>query len=110
MKSLCWAALLVACVVSGCGKKDEGPTRVKAGDRMISVKVVSTKGCVSTPKTIRLIRVTAEEIGAKIDLSQVIISTMEEANTYKFHGSPTVLVDGQDLDPAMRDNHQYGFT
>jgi hypothetical protein len=104
--------ILVVFLFAGCGQGDKGgKAKVeKAGTQLVRVQVISTKGCVNTPKAINLIQATANEIGAKIELDQIVISTKEEANEYKFHGSPTVLINGFDLDRNMRDNTNYGFT
>jgi hypothetical protein len=104
--------ILVIFLAAGCGQGNKGEKAKveRAGTQLVKVQVISTKGCVSTPKTINLIQATANEIGAKIELDQIVISTQEEANKYKFHGSPTVLVNGLDLDRNMRDNTTYGFT
>jgi hypothetical protein len=104
--------ILLVLLSAGCGQGDRGnPEKSgKAGTRSIRVQVISTRGCANTPKAMNLIRAAAKEIGARIELEQKIISTQEEAKTLKFHGSPTVLINGLDLDPNMRDNTAYGFT
>ncbi len=40
----------------------------------------------------------------------ILVRTHEEAARYRLHGSPTVLVEGLDADPAMRGRTDYGFT
>lgn len=76
----------------------------------IQVTVVYTEGCANTPPTIQRVRDVAEEIGVPIDLSAVLVRTQEEAESYRFLGSPTVLVNGVDIDPALRDRLSFGFT
>lgn len=75
-----------------------------------TILVLSTGGCANTPPAKKIIEETANEMGVKINMQSVVISTQADANRYKFHGSPTILVNGVDLDPAMRDNTAYGFT
>ena len=79
------------------------------GDAII-VRVVSVADCINTPPTIKLIQETAVELGLRIDLVRQLVSTQEEANKYRFIGSPTVQIDGLDLQPDMRTNTKYGFT
>ncbi len=76
----------------------------------IEVKVLSAEGCGNTPPTVALVEAAAAELGLFIQLSQLVVTTSDEASLYKFHGSPTVQVNGLDIDPSMRDSVPYGFT
>jgi len=77
---------------------------------VIQIKVLFTEGCINTPRTVSRIEETSRELNIPIRIEKVIISTQEEANTHKFMGSPTVQINGVELDPKMRDNKSYGFT
>ncbi|MDH7488793.1 MAG: thioredoxin family protein [Anaerolineae bacterium] len=77
---------------------------------VVQVKVVCTEGCANTPPTIQRIREVAAELGIPIELTQVLVSTEEKAQEHRFLGSPTVLVNGLDLDPTMRSQTAFGFT
>jgi len=37
-----------------------------------------------------------DELGSKVEVERVLVSTREEAEAWSFHGSPSVLVDGKD--------------
>jgi len=37
-----------------------------------------------------------EELGSRVEVERVLVSTPEEAQAWSFHGSPSVLVDGDD--------------
>jgi len=78
--------------------------------QVVSIKVVYTEGCPNTPPTIQRIREVAAELGIAIELTEVLVSTEEEAEAHRFLGSPTVQVNGLDLDPAMRTQTAFGFT
>jgi hypothetical protein len=86
------------------------PQASKVEGDTIVIRVVSAADCVNTPPTIKLIQDTALELGLRIDLSRQVVTTQEEANKYRFIGSPTVQIDGLDLQPDMRTNTKYGFT
>jgi len=75
----------------------------------LEVKVVWTQGCRNTMKAIELIEDTAEELGIAINLETVLVSTLDEAHEHKLQGSPTVLINGLDIDPARRETASYGF-
>jgi hypothetical protein len=114
------AAMMIvsAAFTSTCAKDQERtaekpmnqPQVNKAEGGAIVVRVVSTADCLNTPPTIKLIQETAIELGLLIDISRQVVTTQEEANKYRFIGSPTVQIDGLDLQPDMRTNTKYGFT
>lgn len=76
----------------------------------VKVQVVSTEGCANTLPAIQRIESVAAELGIAIELTQVLIHTEPEAEEYRFLGSPTIQVNGLDLDPVMRDRQSFGFT
>ncbi|MGC8722431.1 MAG: DF family (seleno)protein [Acidobacteriota bacterium] len=76
----------------------------------ISVLIAHTEGCGHTPATRELVERVAAELSLPIELKMTLVRTDEEARRYQLHGSPTVLVNGQDVDPAMRGRTDYGFT
>lgn len=78
--------------------------------KRIQVKVVSLAGCTATPPTIDRITEIAEELGLQIDLERVIVRTDEEAVRHRHIGSPTVQVNGLDIDPAARKTTDFGIT
>lgn len=78
--------------------------------RKIRVSVLSTAGCGNTPPTVRLIEDTAAELGLAIELASIPIDSQEQATAHRFCGSPTVQVNGLDIDPAMRDCESHNLT
>jgi hypothetical protein len=76
----------------------------------MQVKVVSLEKCGATPPTIALVKETAREMGIAIDLKHLIVRTPEEAKEHRHIGSPTVLIEGRDIDPGARDIKQFGVT
>ncbi len=57
------------------------------------------EGCPSHPEALELLRRVLRErhVEAELELRQV--TTQEEAEALRFPGSPTILVDGRDVDP-----------
>jgi len=79
-------------------------------DDAVEVKVVYTEGCANTLPTIQRIESVAAELGIAMELTRVLIHTQPEAEEHRFLGSPTVQINGLDVDPAMRDQQSFGFT
>lgn len=82
--------------------------RIFAG--MIKAKVLSVRDCPATSATISLVETVAKELGIDIALTKVVINTLDEANEHRFIGSPTVQLDGIDIEPSMRFVTQFGLT
>ena len=77
--------------------------------RPVDVKVLFTENCTATPITIQLVQDIAQEMDIPILLQKVPVESSEEANLLKFLGSPTVQINGLDVDSAARTNTDYGF-
>lgn len=76
----------------------------------VKVKVVYTEGCANTPPAMERIQSVAAELGIAIELTRVLIHTQTEAEEHHFLGSPTIQLNGLDMDPAMRGRQSFGFT
>ena len=75
----------------------------------MDVKILYTEGCAATPKTIQLVQDVAHEMGVPILLQRTAVVSAEEAAALRFLGSPTVQIDGLDVDPAARASTAFGF-
>lgn len=78
-------------------------------DKNRSVVVLHDKGCPATPKTIELVKECILELGIDVHFRTVLVSTREEAEAWRFLGSPTVQVNGTDIEPSARDSKEFGF-
>jgi hypothetical protein len=61
------------------------------------------EGCPSHPEARQLLEQVLEERGIDADLEVREVRTQQEAEELRFPGSPTILVDGRDVDPAGAD-------
>jgi hypothetical protein len=52
----------------------------------------------------------AQDLGIAIEIRKVLVTTQDQADELRFLGSPTVQVNGQDIDPAARTASSFGFT
>ncbi len=78
--------------------------------KVIQVKVVSLENCKATPLTISLLKEIAKEMGLDIELIHTIVKTPEEAKEHHHIGSPTVQINGLDIEPEARNIEQFGIT
>jgi hypothetical protein len=93
--------------ILGCSSDDFAQHK---GNDIMKVKVVSLEKCSATDQTIALIKEVAAEIGLEINLEHVIVKTREDAFLQRHIGSPTVQVNGRDIDPGAREINQFGIT
>jgi len=104
----CILAVLLAAGLS-CSQKGEEKMSVSAeGGKAIAVQVQGVEGCGSVQKTVDLIETTAVELSLAVDLELVTVRDMAQAEALKFFGSPTVLVNGVDVEPGVEDPGSYG--
>ena len=66
----------------------------------MTVEFLYWEGCPSHPEALALLRdvLTSRRIDARVEMREV--RTQEEAEALAFPGSPTIRVDGRDVDPA----------
>jgi hypothetical protein len=65
----------------------------------MKIEVLYWEGCPSHPEAMELLEDVLRERRLDPDVELRHIATQEEAETFGFHGSPTILVDGRDVDP-----------
>ena len=57
------------------------------------------RDCPSHPEALELLRAVLEERGVEADVVEREVLTTEQAEELAFPGSPTIRVDGRDVDP-----------
>ena len=76
----------------------------------MKVKVVSLEKCSATDLTISLVNEVAGELDVEIDFEHVVVKTREDAIAQRHIGSPTVQINGLDIDRGAREINQFGVT
>lgn len=66
----------------------------------ISVEVQMSPGCGHGQKTVELVRGVLDALAPDGRVETVTVATIEDAERLRFRGSPTVLVDGTDIEPG----------
>ena len=57
------------------------------------------EGCPSHPKARQRLQQALDELKMEAEIEDIQVLTDEEAERWGFPGSPTILVEGQDIDP-----------
>jgi len=71
------------------------------------VEILYTDACPFWKETMKMIDEVMKELNLAATVKKTRITSEEEAKRYGFPGSPTVRVNGVDIDPAARDMPSY---
>ncbi len=80
---------------------DEGLTAVK-------IEILYFDGCPSHERLLPLLEQMADARGTQ--LNRVRVETVDEAERLRFLGSPSVRVDGRDVEPGADERFDFGMT
>lgn len=76
----------------------------------MKIDVLYFEGCPDFEPTVDLIREVLSSTGTSAEIETTEINNHREAEQHRFFGSVTILVDGVDIDPDMRDRNDYGMS
>lgn len=76
----------------------------------MQVDILYFEGCPNHQPTTAMIREIVRSHAFDATIREVEVHDAEEAARLRFFGSPTVQVDGEDVDPAVRDRTDYSFS
>ncbi len=74
------------------------------------VEIQYFSGCPNAEPAIRLVEETLLTEGVAAEIRRREITSEEDAVEYHFLGSPTIQVDGLDIDPSSRTDTNYALT
>lgn len=78
--------------------------------RAIQIKILCSEGCANTPPTVELVKNVAQDLNIPVSIETVMVGTQEQAQELRFLGSPTVQIEGIDIEPSARDSVAFGLT
>jgi hypothetical protein len=109
MMAVLAAGLLVVACTSGTEEKAQS-TRVGVGSSLAKVEVFVKEACGATVPTIELVKSTLEGMKGSYDLKVIYVNSHDRAKELKVIGSPTVRVNGVDIEPGAAAKQKYGIT
>jgi hypothetical protein len=86
----------------------DGPELARISPR--SVTIVRRNDCSHGRAAVVAITALASKLGIEVSIEQVIVVTDEEAAAARCIGSPTALINGQDVEPNARGITSFGMT
>lgn len=76
----------------------------------LSVELLYFEGCPHSEATRELVERVAAQGGVEVDLRLVEVTSREEAERLRFLGSPSVRVNGRDVEPGAGDRDTFMFS
>ena len=73
------------------------------------VEVLYIDGCPNRQRTVERVKALLKELRSPAEVIEVPVTDLGSALANRFLGSPTVRVNGIDVEPAARTSNQFGF-
>jgi hypothetical protein len=77
----------------------EGADVSTGSNGSVQIEILAREDCPNRGMAITVVERVADETGVPVEIEIVDVASDEEAAEYRVLGSPTVLVDGRDVDP-----------
>ena len=74
----------------------------------ITIEVLFAPGCESRDETLLMIDKVVNSLGVTVDLKETTIGSTPQATKARFLGSPSVQVDGRDVETEFEGKTDYG--
>lgn len=74
------------------------------------VEVLSFEGCPHAEPALELARRIARESGVDAEVRRIDLNDAEEALAWRFIGSPTIRIDGRDVEPGADERNVYALS
>lgn len=68
----------------------------------MQARIVYFDGCPNAASAAALVQEVASSLGRRVEIERVCVETPEDAVRERMLGSPTILIDGVDVEPAAR--------
>lgn len=76
--------------------------------KSILIEALFTPNCKSRKATLSMIETIRRNRSLNVDLREITIRSTREAHVHRFLGSPSIHVNGQDIEPQSREKSDYG--
>jgi hypothetical protein len=76
----------------------------------MTIDILYFEGCPNQAPTLKVVRDVLRHLGADAVVREIEVKSAEDASRLRFFGSPTVQVEGEDIDPAVRGRSDYSFS
>lgn len=74
------------------------------------VEVLSFVGCPNAEPALALVRRVSAELGIDADVETIEVENADQADDLRFLGSPSIRVDGRDVEPGADNRSDFAFS
>lgn len=78
-------------------------------DSLPRIDLLFSPRCGVTKSTSIMVKAVLSELGLEASVSEVVVNTDQEARDLKFLGSPSIRVNGRDIEPRAEEQQNYGL-
>ena len=78
-------------------------------DRKMEVEVLYFEGCPNHLPTLERIKEVLQEEGCDAEIREILVADVETAHSVRFLGSPTIRINGSDIEPAAQERSDFGL-
>ncbi len=75
----------------------------------MKIEVLYLPGCNAHGSVVEMAREVVQALGLAADIEEILVRSQAEAERLRFLGSPSVRVDGVDIEPCARSQVEYGL-
>lgn len=76
----------------------------------MKIEVLYFEGCPNHVPTMHVLRETLDSLGQQDQIHEVEISSQAEAEAIRFVGSPSIRINGSDIEPWARTTKKFGLS
>jgi hypothetical protein len=77
---------------------------------MIEIEVLFFNGCPNHEPAVRLAQEVIADLGVTAEVREIVVESPEDVQTRRFLGSPSVRVNGRDIEPGAEDRIDFSHT
>ncbi len=76
----------------------------------MTIDILYFEGCPNHASALQAVRDVVRDLGVDAVVREVEVKSADDAPRLRFFGSPTVQVEGEDIDPGVRGRTDYSFS
>ena len=74
------------------------------------IEVLYFDGCPNHVPTVARVKQVMADLGLQVGIEELKVTSLEDVQRLRFLGSPTVRVNGVDIEPSAQGRTNYGFS
>ena len=73
------------------------------------IEVLLSPGCIHAEEAVFLVKNTVAELKLEAEVHEIMVETEEKARELRFLGSPSIRLDGRDIEAGAMDRRDYSL-